>query len=302
MIWRYLKKRFYLVKVSNSKSIDGSQLGPRLLIKFLQDAAGRGDLDPWDIDVISVIDSFLEQFNHNLQYSSNNQTSYQKDLSETSEAFFAASVLVNLKAQVLESDVFQEETLGYEEEIGMDNQEWINQGFDMPKYPEKYLRRRSVAQPVIKRTSTLGELVSQLESIAEIIETQDLLLMKRKRNKKYSDKILISKVQALAHREKLPETTKALGKFIDGWEKALQWTDFEYLVNKWQTVVKSDLDKDRLGVFWALLFLSSENKIELKQQYSLYGPIQIKRIIPDGELAQLPIDNLDVSETSSTAA
>ena len=295
-------KRLYLIKVTNSQSIDGSQLGPRLLIKFLQDAAGRGDLDPWDIDVISVIDSFLEQFNHNLQYSSNNQTSYQKDLSETSEAFFAASVLVNLKAQVLESDVFQEETLGYEEEIGMDNQEWINQGFDMPKYPEKYLRRRSVAQPVIKRTSTLGELVSQLESIAEIIETQDLLLMKRKRNKKYSDKVLISKVQSLAHREKLPETTKALGKFLDGWEKALQWTDFEYLVNKWQTVVKSDLDKDRLGVFWALLFLSSENKIELKQQYSLYGPIQIKRIIPDGGLAQLPIENLEVSETSSTAA
>ena len=237
-----------------------------------------------------------------MQYSSNNQTSYQKDLSETSEAFFAASVLVNLKAQVLESDVFQEETLGFEEEIGMDNQEWINQGFDMPQYPEKYLIRRSVAQPVIKRTSTLGELVSQLESIAEIIEAQDLLLMKRKRNKKYSDKVLISKVQSLAHREKLPETTKALGKFLDGWEKALQWTDFEYLVNKWQTVVKSDLDKDRLGVFWALLFLSSENKIELKQQYSLYGPIQIKRIIPDGELAQLPIENLEVSETSSTAA
>ena len=282
--------------------MDRSQLGPRLLIRFLQDAAGRGDLDPWDIDVISVIDSFLEQFNHNLQYSSNNQISYQKDLSETSEAFFAASVLVNLKAQVLESDIFQSEQLGFEEEIEMDNQEWINQGFDLPKYPEKYLRRRSVAQPVIKRTSTLGELVSQLESIAEIIETQDLLLMKRKRIKKYSDKTLISKVQSLAHREKLPETTKALGKFLDGWEKALQWTDFEYLVNKWQKVVNSDLDKDRLGVFWALLFLSSENKIEIKQKNSLYGPIQIKRIIPDGGLAQLPIENLEVVETSSTAA
>ncbi len=184
----------------------------------------------------------------------------------------------------------------------MDNQEWINDGFEIPKNPEKYLRRRSVPQPIIKRTSTLGELVSQLESIAEIIETQDLLLMKRKRNKKYSDKILISKVQSLAHREKLPETTKALGKFLDGWEKALQWIDFEYLVNKWQTVVKTDLDKDRLGVFWALLFLSSENKIEMKQKNSLYGPIEIKRIIPDGGLAQLPIENLEVSDTSSNAA
>ena len=82
----------------------------------------------------------------------------------------------------------------------------------------------------------------------------------------------------------------------------MQWTDFEYLVKIWQTVVKNDLDKDRLGVFWALLFLSSENKIEIKQTNSLYGPIQIKRIIPDGGLAQLPIDNLEVSNASSSAA
>jgi len=92
-----------------------------------------------------------------------------------------------------------------------------------------------------------------------------------------------------------------LGKFIDGWEKALQWTDFECLVKKWQKVVKNDLDKDRLGVFWALLFLSSENKIELKQINSLYGPIQIKRIIPDGGLAQLPIENLEVTNSYSSA-
>ena len=108
-------------------------------------------------------------------------------------------------------------------------------------------------------------------------------------------------MKSLAHREKLPETTKELGKFIDGWEKALQWTDFEHLVEIWKTVVKNDLDKDRLGVFWALLFLSSENKIEIKQINSLYGPIQIKRIIPDGGLAQLPIDNLEVTNISPTA-
>jgi len=272
------------------------------LIKFLQDAAGKGDLDPWDIDVISVIDSFLEQYLQTFEKNIKSKNSYLKDLSETSEAFFAASVLVNLKAQVLESEVFKDTSSDFEEDFDVDDQDWIDQEFDIPKYPEKYLRRRSIAQPILKRTTTLGELVNQLESIAEIIETQDLLLMKRKRSKKYSDKALISKVKSLAHSEKLPETTKELGKFIDGWEKALQWTDFEYLVHKWQTVVKKDLDKDRLGVFWALLFLSSENKIEIKQINSLYGPIQIKRIIPDGGLAQLPIENLEATDTSPSAA
>ncbi len=294
--------RFYLFQISYSNPIDRQQLGPRLLIKFLQDAAGKGELDPWDIDVISVIDSFLEQYSHTFNQSSNSKISYHKDLAETSEAFFAASVLVNLKAQVLESDVFKDNSSEFEDEFDLDDQDWIDKEFDIPKYPEKYLRRRSIAQPILKRTTTLGELVSQLESIAEVIESQDLLLMKRKRYKKYSDKALISHVKSLAHREKLPETTKALGKFIEGWEKALQWTDFEYLVKKWQSVVKNDLDKDRLGVFWALLFLSSENKIEIKQINSLYGPIQIKRIIPDGGLAQLPIENLEVNNTSASVA
>ena len=292
----------FIFKVATSNAIDRPQLGPRLLIKFLQDAAGKGDLDPWDIDVISVIDSFLEQYNHTFHSSSLNNNSYQRDLSETSEAFFAASVLVNLKAQVLEAEVFENNSSDYEDDFGIDNQDWIDQEFDIPKYPEKYLRRRTIAQPILKRTTTLGELVSQLESIAEIIEAQDIMLMKRKRSKKYSDKALISKVQSLAHREKLPETTKELGKFIEKWEKTLQWVDFEYLVKKWQTIVRNDLDKDRLGVFWALLFLSSENKIEIKQINSLYGPIQIKRIIPKGGLAQLPIENLEVNDTSSSVA
>ena len=60
-----------------------------------------------------------------MQYASNNKISYQKDLSETSEAFFAASVLVNLKAQVLESDVFKDESLDYEEDIEINNAQAI---------------------------------------------------------------------------------------------------------------------------------------------------------------------------------
>ena len=246
------------------------------MIKFLQDAAGKGELDPWDIDVISVIDSFLEEYSHTFNQSSNSQISYQKDLAETSEAFFAASVLVNLKAEVLEADVFKDNSSDFEDEFDLDDQDWIDKEFDIPKYPEKYLRRRSIAQPILKRTTTLGELVSQLESIAEVIETQDLLLMKRKRNKKYSDRALISQVKSLAHREKLPETTKALGKFIEGWEKALQWTDFEYLVKKWQTVVKNDLDKDRLGVFWLCYFYHLKTKLKLNKLIPNMAQLKLK--------------------------
>ena len=72
-------KQNFLSKVSNFKSIDRPQLGPRLLIKFLQDAAGKGDLDPWDIDVINVIDSFLEQYTIHFPKSPKNRNTYQKN-------------------------------------------------------------------------------------------------------------------------------------------------------------------------------------------------------------------------------
>jgi len=105
------------------------------LIKFLQDAAGKGDLDPWDIDVISVIDSFLEQYSHTFNKSSNSKSSYHKDLAETSEAFFAASVLVNLKAQVLESDVFKENNYPLEiAEIELSNEK---EALSMPSFISK---------------------------------------------------------------------------------------------------------------------------------------------------------------------
>ena len=120
-----------MLKISNSTSIDRSGLGPRLLIKFLQDAAGRGELDPWDVDVISVIDSFLDQFDNKVDTSKKINNSYEQDLSETSEAFFAASVLVNLKAQVLESDVFPEDQNSFEDDFEITELPWINNTFDI---------------------------------------------------------------------------------------------------------------------------------------------------------------------------
>ena len=46
---------------------DGADAGARLAIRLLQDAAERGDLDPWDVDVIAVIDSFLDQLRQRIE-------------------------------------------------------------------------------------------------------------------------------------------------------------------------------------------------------------------------------------------
>ena len=288
----------------------GSNSGARLAIRLLQDAALSGELDPWDVDVIPVIDGFLDQLRQRIEIPNRRDQegrqyggTYEKDLADSSEAFLAASVLVGLKAEVLESDTFPPDPLLEDQsDFEVTEQGWLDSTFQLPLRPERHLVRRPVAPPPLRRPVTLGELIEQLESIAEQIESDQLQSRKRQRRKKYSEREAIAQVTALAHREKLPETTAALGIFISAWEQALHWIDFEVLVAEWSENASEDLDKDRVGVFWALLFLCSQGQLELCQEGSLFSPLRIKRILSPGTIAQLPLKSMNVSAVSPAAA
>ncbi len=275
--------------------------GARLAIRLLQDAAERGEIDPWDVDVIAVIDGFLDQLRQRIGLPRPVQVggSYEQELSQTSEAFLAASVLVGLKAELLESATFPPEPV-LEEAFGADDEglDWSEGGLALalPRRPERHLHRRPVAPPPLQRPVTLGELIRQLEDIADRLEQQEGQGRSRARSKRYSDRAAIAQVAALAHREKLPETTAALSRFLMGWEgsEAMMWLDFEQLVSAWGEEVDrrgadDELDRDRVGVFWALLFLSAQGRLELEQNEGLFGPLRLRRLPEAGEAAQLPL-------------
>ena len=286
----------------NARLSQRADAGARLAIRLLQDAAQQGDLDPWDVDVIAVIDGFLDQLKQRIEVPRQVEEalkrrggSYERDLADSSEAFLAASVLVGLKAEVLEASTFPPQPEVEEMfEADFAGQGWLDPSFDIPRHPERHLQRRPVAPPPLRRPVTLGELIEQLESIAEQLESDELEMRRRQRQKRYSNKEAIAQVAALAHREKLPETTAAMGVFLNGWEAALQWVNFEHLVTQWNDIADDDLDKDRVGVFWALLFLSSQGQVELEQMDSLHGPIRLKRLLAPGTMAQMPLTSLDV--------
>jgi segregation and condensation protein A len=275
--------------------------GARLAIRLLQDAAVRGELDPWDVDVIAVVDGFLDQLRQRIEVPrlvAAAGGSYEQDLAETSEAFLAASVLVGLKAEVLEAATFppepiQDDSFGFD--FDDDGQGWLmNPGLEMPRRPERHLWRRPVAPPPLQRPVTLGELIRQLEDIAERIEDDEGKIRGRHRPKRYSERAAIEQVAALAHREKLPETTAALSQFLLQWPQAVQWAGFEELVEAWAASVEAkgaaaELDADRVGVFWALLFLCHQGKVELEQTGGLFGPLSLKRLLDVGESVQLAL-------------
>jgi segregation and condensation protein A len=271
-----------------------AEAGARLAIRLLQDAAERGELDPWDVDVIAVVDGFLDQLRSRIEVprlvavaagAAGQGGSYEQDLAETSEAFLAASVLVGLKAEVLEAQTFPPAPL--EEaftDLDLEDQDsaWqLAPGIALPRRPERHLQRRPVAPPPLQRPVTLGELIRQLEEIAERLEQDDGTARQRSRSRRYSERAVIEQVAALAHREKLPETTAALSQFLLEWPKAAQWCSFEALVSDWAAVAPADLDCDRVGVFWALLFLCSQGRVELEQAGGLFAPLHLKLLLPE---------------------
>lgn len=276
-----------------------------MAIRLLQDAAVRGDIDPWDVDVIAVVDGFLDQLRQRIQVprlvvanAPSRGGSYEQDLAETSEAFLAASVLVSLKAEVLEAATFAQEA-PEQDDIGFDfdadGQGWlVNPALALPQRPERHLWRRPVAPPPLQRPVTLGDLIRQLEDIAERLEADEGRIRPRHRPKRYSERAAIEQVAALAHREKLPETTAALSQFLLSWEPAHAWAGFNELVHDWAANVEAkaadaELDRDRVGVFWALLFLCHQGKVELDQQGGLFGPLHLRRLLHPGETRQLPL-------------
>lgn len=276
-----------------------AEAGARLAIRLLQDAAVRGDLDPWDVDVIAVVDGFLDQLRQRIQaprIAAIKGGSYEFDLAETSEAFLAASVLVALKAEVLESSTFPPEPL-LEEALEMedDGTDWSAGLLEFPRRPERHLSRRPVAPPPLQRPITLGELIRQLEEIAERLESEPARPRQKQRSGRYSDKAAIAQVTALAHREKLPETTAALSRFLTTWSLADrgQWLGFDQLVGAWETEQDKDpledLDRDRVGVFWALLFLCAQGKVDLHQEQGLFGPLSLRRVEPAESQAWPPL-------------
>jgi segregation and condensation protein A len=273
-----------------------AEAGARLAIRLLQDAAERGEIDPWDVDVIAVVDGFLDQLRQRItlpRLVTVAGGSFERDLAESSEAFLAASVLVGLKAEVLEAATFPVE-LALEdpfacEEIGEEGGATL---LALPRRPETHLVRRPVAPPPLQRPVTLGELIAQLEEIAERLEQEGSRPRQRSRSRAYSESAAIAQVTALAHREKLPETTAALSVFLIDWHPARgeEWVGFDELVGAWSAAALlcgEDLDRDRVGVFWALLFLSAQGKVELRQEGGLFGPLALRRL-EEGESAQPP--------------
>jgi len=251
-------------------------------IANLINLAEKGEIDPWDVPVISIIDRFLAE----LGLMGETETTQQEaDLPRSGQAFLWASMLVLFKADSLNQ--IEEELVDldaddfFEEEIFLDPERRR-----LPANLEQHLRRRTSVQPIGKRRVTLQELIEQLEHIAAEIEA--VATDGSPRRSKRSRSAAIKAIAQLAHNENLTELAAQLENFLHHNLQHLaadkDYVDWEKLLQRWQvketakeTAVEAEphLDTDRAGVFWALLLLSAQSKVELFQE-EFYQDLSIR--------------------------
>ena len=249
-------------------------------ISLLIDLAQRGEIDPWDVDVIKVIDRFFQDFN---QWHLN-----QANLPQSGQAFLWASMLVSLKADTLEALGEEQQEAVAEEEENTES-EGDHQRRKLPQKLERHIRRRGSAPPPKKRRVTLSELITQLKDLASQIDDSGSNKTQSARSRSPSKRETAQMISHLAHNENLTELATELEQFLkegaNQFSQGETWLSLEQLVAWWEqqkgTGSETETTKsNRVGIFWALLLLSSQSKVELSQE-AFYQDLNLYFIVEE---------------------
>ncbi|PSF38198.1 segregation/condensation protein A [Aphanothece hegewaldii CCALA 016] len=227
-------------------------------IASLINMASQGDIDPWDVPVIEVIDRFLSE----LGLQDLDTALVQANLPQSGQAFLWASMLVLYKADTLERIAEAEE----EEILDLVNFEEEDLTRRLPLSLEQHIRRRTSVPPVQKRRVTLQELITQLQEIASELETRSApkpVLARQVRPHRET----LKTITELAHQENLTELAAELDYFLEQQfiQREINSINFEELLSWWSEKKGIEQHQDRVAIFWALLLLSSQSKVELCQ-------------------------------------
>lgn len=257
-----------------------SQVDPHTLaqmgIAMLIDLAQRGEIDPWDVKVIDAIDLHLSKLPLQADATLAHK---QANLSQSGQAFLWAAMLVLLKAQSLEQSQSQDEDFDFIEE-DLDFELIATSG--LPRNLEQHIRRRLSSPPPKTRPVTLQDLIQQLRQIADKI-SEPKVRRRTLKGKSMSVKQATETIAGLAHDENLTEMAALVADFLVTYTSETDFWTLEDLVDLWSTKFPPapgqifGANHDRVGVFWALLLLSAQSKVELEQA-EFYQTLKIRRL------------------------
>ena len=233
-------------------------------IDLLLELAERGEIDPWDVQVIDVIDRFLTRLA---------PTANTRDLSESAQAFLYASMLVYLKAIALAEAELEED-----ENAEFDEAPWEGEIDPLPPIPlEHTLKPRPVARITRTRPVTLKEIIAQLQVLEEAAQRQESRPKRVRKTIPAGEKI--SSISQLSHPENLAEIVSMLEPILNGnWQHSNEISIANLVsIHQERHPGKASI----ASIFWALLMMASRSQVHLHQE-EFYGDLAV---LPFGALA-----------------
>ena len=225
-------------------------------VEILVGLAERGEIDPWNIDILEVTDRFLNELDRLRQL----------DLRISGRTLFFAATLLRLKSEFL----VEPEEGAEEDEPGLEEEP--PEGFDIHEYLgpierlEREIRRRIERKNLRTRPVTLYELIRMLRT-AEREER----MRRRTRTVHPEPLVETADVISVAHDEGYQEAASAV------------WKGYEDLLASHEPVTLGDLcqalDRRVSDVYIPLLFLNLDGKLEISQE-TFFEELFIQRTKP----------------------
>jgi segregation and condensation protein A len=223
-------------------------------VEILVGLAERGEIDPWNIDILEVTERFLSELDRLRQL----------DLRISGRTLFFAATLLRLKSEFL----VEPEEGADGDEPGLEEEP--PEGFDIHEYLgpierlEREIRRRIERKNLRTRPVTLYELIRMLRTA----EREERM---RRRTR-------------TVHPEPLVETADVISVAHDeGFQEAADvvWKGYEDLLASREPVTLGDLcqalDRRISDVYIPLLFLNLDGKLEISQE-TFFEELFIKRV------------------------
>jgi segregation and condensation protein A len=235
-------------------------------IEILVELAKNGKINPWNIDIVQVTDTFLNKITE-LQ---------QMDLKISGRTLLYSCVLLRMKS----TGLFQEQELTDDDfgEEDMDEEEFDINEFKMPSLPVRRMARRPV---------TLKELIEELKKAEKEVMKRKETLRSDKARRYIDVELTTEDVMNMAHDEAILKRT---GTLIHILEKLFKENEFVTLDDVFK-LEKSDKVMDYI----TLLFLATMKEIVLYQK-EIYRTLYIypystvtenKMPEPIGEIAEV---------------
>lgn len=219
--------------------------------------AKKGEIDPWNINVVDVTDRFLKRI----------ETARKLDLRVSGRVLLYAAILVRMKAEAitLEAIGAEEQREEFEEyhnsfyilDEPVEVEEFNNEGFDSVILEVLTHKKR------VRRITTLKDLIDELRRAEEVERRR-----RRKREEKRKE-IGIDATLRVPHEESLEEMVARVEREI-----------FEILRKKSSTTLFSLVRLSDISTlvdyYVSILHLAFRRKVEIRQE-EFYGDIEIQR-------------------------